>query len=147
MSSPSPFFRQGLVPICRALAAAAAILALAVLPAGASARTCKKLTVGQKSSGHTVTLHHCDRLTIRLTQQFDGGYQWKIVRRPSAKVLKLVSNKTVAPPVTGLVGGTDTRVIVYRAVGKGQTSLKLVESRSFQRNSQIAKFTLVVHVR
>jgi len=88
----------------------------------------------------------CDRLTIRLTEDFDGGYKWTVSHRPASKILRLVSNQAVRTEPPGVVGGTDERVVVYRAIGKGKTSLKLIESRSFQRDSQIAKFTLSVRV-
>jgi predicted secreted protein len=94
-----------------------------------------------------VILHRCERVTIRLKQQFDGGYTWKVARPPSPSILKLVSDRTVVTTPKGVVGGADTRVFVYRAVGKGKTSLRLAESQSFTRHSQIAKFTLSVRVR
>jgi predicted secreted protein len=127
-----------------------ASLTLAVLGGVAAegvAKTCGNLTVGKKSSGQTVTLHRCERLTIRLNEAFDGGYQWKATRRPAPSILKLLSDRAISNAPKGAVGGTDTRVFVYRAVGKGRTSLKLTESRPFVPHSQIAKFTLIVRVR
>lgn len=132
--------------LCLVLTSLTAIGAVAAAPATSMARTCGNVTLGQKNSGHTVTLHRCERLTIRLKQAFDGGYSWKVARRPAPSILKLVSDKTVAPTPKGAVGGTDTRLFVYRAVGKGKTSLRLTEGRPFVPHSQIAKFTLFVRV-
>jgi predicted secreted protein len=123
------------------------VCGLAWIPTANAAKTCGKLSLGQKSSGRMVTLHRCERVTIRLKEQFDGGYQWKATHRPAAKILKLVSDKTLTSAQPGLVGGSDTRVFVYRAVGKGRTSLTLTESRPFASHSQIAKFTLSVRVK
>ena len=136
-------WRQRVLPVTALLTACV----LAGMPAASVAKTCGNLTLGEKSSGRTVTLHPCEQVTIRLKQQFDGGYQWKATHRPAPSILKLVSDKTVATTPTGLVGGADRRVFVYRAVGKGRTALTLTESRPFARNSQIAKFTLFVRVR
>jgi predicted secreted protein len=123
------------------------VVVLAATPTGAGARTCKNVSLGAKNSGQTVLLRPCDRVTIRLREAFDGGYQWKVTRRPAASVLRLVSDKVVVTTPKGAVGGTDRRVFVYRAVGKGRTSLKLGESRPFMRHSQIAKFTLFARVK
>lgn len=117
-------------------------------PAAGAARTCRHLTLDHRNSGQSLVLHVCDRVTIRLAEQSDGGYTWRQSKRPAPTVLKLVSDKTVVrklPP--GAVGGSDTRVFVYRAVAKGKTSLKLTESRPFMRHSQIASFTLAVRVK
>lgn len=129
------------------LAFLAATGVLAALPTGSAAKMCGNVTLGQRSSGHTVTLHRCERVTIRLKEEFDGGYMWKVARRPAPSILKLISDKAVVTTPKGAVGGTDTRVFVYRAAGKGRTSLRLAESRSFASHLQIAKFTLLVRVR
>ncbi|MGH2872534.1 MAG: protease inhibitor I42 family protein [Solirubrobacteraceae bacterium] len=77
-------------------------------------------------------------------QSFDGGYRWSVSHKPVAAVLKLVSAKSVATKPAGSVGGTNDYVIVYRAVGRGKTALKLIEDRSFQARSTIAKFSLTI---
>lgn len=144
----SPFVLLRYRPtVCLTLATLAALGAVTAASARSVARTCGSVTLSQRSSGHTVTLHPCDRVTIRLKEAFDGGYRWTPTRRPASRVLKLVSNKTVATTPPGAVGGSDTRVLVYRAVGKGNTSLTLTESRPFVPHSQIGHFKLFVHVK
>lgn len=128
---------------CAALAVATA--AIVGLPSADAARTCRHTTLNRGDSGQTLVMHVCDRVTVRLRQQFDAGYTWRVVRTPSKSVLKLVSDRTITRK--GVVGGYDWRVFVYRAVGKGDTRLKLVESRSFQKGSQIASFRLAASVR
>jgi predicted secreted protein len=120
--------------------------ALEAAAAPGRAAGCTNTTVRANASGRSLVLQRCDRLTIRLTESFDGGYAWTVSHRPASRILELVSNQAVRTEPAGVVGGTDERVVVYRAVGTGTTSLRLIESRSLQRGSQIATFALSVRV-
>lgn len=130
----------------RGLVAAAAAGALAG-PAGATA-SCTNTKLGARDKDQTIVLTHaCDRLTVTLNQSFDGGYAWSVSHKPAASVLKRVSAKSVATEPPGTPGGTNHYVIVYRAVGKGKTALKLIEDRAFEAHSTIATFSLTVRVK
>jgi predicted secreted protein len=133
----------------RRFVAGPAVVAVAAQLAGSAAadgaRACHHMHLNRTDSGQRLVLRVCDRVTIRLRQQFDSGYSWRVARAPSRSVLKLVSDRTVSRK--GVVGGYDWRVFVYRAVGRGDTRLRLVESRSFQRHSPIARFRLAASVR
>lgn len=135
--------RRTIVVRLDAPAAAGALAA----PAGTTA-SCTNLKLGARASGKTVVLNRPgDHLIITLTQSFDGGYRWSVPHKPATSVLKLVSAKSVATKPAGSVGGTNDYVITYRAVATGRPPLKLIEDRSFQAHSTIAKFSLTVRVK
>jgi predicted secreted protein len=129
-----------------AAGAVAAAGVLAAVPAGGIAGTCPNKKLGASASGHSVVLSVCERITIRLTQAFDGGYQWSQSQAPKRAVLKLISHRSVSTEPKGTVGGYNAAVFVYEAVRAGTTSLTLVEDRSFQKHSQIGRFKLTTHV-
>ena len=128
---------------------AAAGLSLAVVPAEAKA---PDKTVTGSSSGGSIKLKKGAKLTVKLTQNSDGGYQWLTKKATNAKVLKLVRTRTVVatcdtPPYC-VVGAPTTFVATYKAVRKGRTNVSLVERRTFESSSvkPIAKFKLAVRV-
>jgi len=128
------------------IAGLAAFAGLVGAPASEAGRNCSNVVLGTQDSGRTLKLHKCDRVTISLQEASDGGYRWTVAHAPSKGVLKLVTQSEgtdVAPPA---VGGYSTHSFVYEAVGKGSTSLKLVEARSFEKHSKIGGFKLSVRV-
>lgn len=86
-----------------------------------------EVRVQQRDSGRSISLHRGDLLQVSLVENPSTGFSWRTVRRPSRKVLKLTSNRFVSPPQTSppTVGAPGRRVIVWRAVGSGRTTLKL----------------------
>jgi hypothetical protein len=140
-SFPLSAFVRGLL-LCALLAS----LGAGATSAGAAA-ACSDAKLNARSSGKTIVLGRpCDRITITLSQAFDGGYAWSVSRKPAASILKLVSAKSVATNPPGTVGGSDDYVIVYRGVGRGKTSFKLIEHQSFDAHSTIATFSVAVRV-
>lgn len=103
-------------------------------------------TVGAKADRSTVSLHVGDRLTIRLSECESCGYRWVTGHAPDAAVLRRVSSRFVPPHLApGAVGGSGTRVIVYRAVRAGFTRIVL-SSRGPDRRAHGA-WRLAVRVR
>ena len=95
------------------------LLTAALLIAPASA------DVVVRQTGRTVSLAPYERVTVRLTECAACGYAWRISQAPSkARVTKL-SNRHVAPSPDGTVGGPGKRVLVYRAVTPGATTLRM----------------------
>jgi predicted secreted protein len=95
------------------------LLAALVLAAPASA----DMTVTK--SGQTVSMAPYERVTIRLTECRSCGYAWKISTAPDKARVKKLSNRYVEPTADGTVGGPGKRVLVYRAVTPGATTLRL----------------------
>ncbi len=84
------------------------------------------VTVTPNDNGHTVTLEPGGRLTISFKDNNPStGYGWSYTAKPSRKVLALVSDRTAAEP-SGVVGSPQPRTIIYRAVAKGTTRVRLV---------------------
>lgn len=96
-----------------------ALLAAALLTAPASA------DVVVKQSGRTVSLAPYERVTVRLTECAACGFSWQISQAPSKARVKKLSNRYVAPEPDGTVGGPGKRVLVYRAVMPGATTLRM----------------------
>jgi predicted secreted protein len=95
------------------------LLAALVLAAPASA----DMTVTK--SGQTVSMAPYERVTIRLTECRPCGYAWRISTAPDKARVKKLKDRYVEPPADGTVGGPGKRVLVYRAVTPGSTTLRL----------------------
>ena len=103
----------------RLIGPALAALVLLAVPASASA------DVVVRQTGRTVHLAPYERVTVRLTECAACGYRWEIAAAPDPARVKRLANRYVAPKPDGTVGGPGTRVVVYRAVTPGATSLRL----------------------
>lgn len=117
-------------------------LALALSPA-AEAKTYKKA-----DSGKRVKLAKGETFKVRLKQHTGGGYLWQYRRKPNPAVLKRVKKRTITPcKAAYCVGGNSIIVWTFKAVGRGRTTLALVERRSFGNRKPINRFSLRVRVR
>ena len=107
----------GHTPGMRFLGPALVALALLAVPASADVTVTK--------TGRTVSLAPYEKVTVRLTECAPCGYRWEIARAPSKARVKKLSNRYVAPAPDGTVGGPGKRVVVYRAVTPGATTLRM----------------------
>jgi predicted secreted protein len=83
-------------------------------------------TVTPKDNGHAVSLGRNGRLTISFKDNNPStGYSWSYAAKPSRSVLALVSDRTASEP-SGVAGAPQPRTIIYRALAKGTTRLRLV---------------------
>jgi hypothetical protein len=99
--------------------ATSVLIATAALASSASgAAHCHGHTVSYDLKGKThrsVSMHVCDRLTVKLHYPPMGFYHWDVTHKPKSKTLKLKSS--------GINGPKGIDFWVYRAHGKGQTSV------------------------
>ncbi|MTD43236.1 hypothetical protein GKE82_02670 [Conexibacter sp. W3-3-2] len=97
--------------------------AVAAAPAGTT-------VVTQARSGDVVTIARGRTLELRLTACLAScGFRYETVRRPDPSVLRFRSSRVETPeqPQDGppVVGGSSTKVVRYRATGRGTTRLAL----------------------
>jgi predicted secreted protein len=124
----------------------AGLLLLGALASGASAFEVRGTA---RDNGKTARLNRGDVLQITLSETPGTGYAWRAVKRPSAAVLRLLSDRFVAPPATNppTAGAPGSHVYRWRAVGRGTTSLKLQLFPPGQGTRAAQTFRLTVVVR
>lgn len=77
---------------------------------------------------------------VRVNQEFKitvdsnptTGYQWDLAAKPDESVVRFVSKAFVAPE-SGLVGAGGKEVWTFRAVGRGQTEIRMKYFRSWEK--------------
>jgi predicted secreted protein len=85
-----------------------------------------------------------EKVTVRLTECAACGYRWKVTQTFDPRRFTKLSNRYVAPPHDGTVGGPGTRVLVFRAKTPGTATLRL---RYVGPDGSVAKrFTLTAHI-
>ena len=88
-----------------------------------------KLELRQRDSGRTVQLRKGDILEITLAENRTTPYRWRFAQRPSRRVLRLKKSEYVPSPAPpGVVGRGGKHVYRFRAIRRGITSLRLVET-------------------
>lgn len=97
--------------------------ALALLLLTATAPASADVVV--KRSGQTVSLAPYEKVTVRLSECRSCGFSWRISVAPNRERVRKLSNRYVEPEADGTVGGPGTRVLVYRAVTPGATTLRM----------------------
>ena len=113
----------------------------------ASAATADARTFGASDSGKTVRVAKGATFVVKLKQASDGGYLWRYRVKPDPKVLRRVKHKTTSScHAPYCVGGTTTIFWTFKAVGRGRTTVDLIEKRSFEKKP-IKRFKLIVKVR
>jgi predicted secreted protein len=123
----------------------AGLLLLGALASGASAFEVRATAA---DNGKTARLIRGDILQVTLTENPSTGYGWRIVTRPSAAVLRLLSDRFVSPPATNppTVGAPGRHVYRWRAAGAGTTSLKLQLFPPGQGRAPVQTFRLTIVV-
>ncbi|HVY10412.1 MAG TPA: protease inhibitor I42 family protein [Mycobacteriales bacterium] len=134
-----------LAPFVGALASA--LLAASTGTATAHVVSHKPTVFHRSSSGMTVSMKKGKTFKVSLHGCGDCGDYWSYGHRPDRKVLaKAAKTRTVSEAPPGAVGGTDHRVWTFKAVGRGTTTMRMVEHSASHHNKVIARFTLTVKV-
>ena len=118
-------------------------LACVALPVGEAGAMTIDLRSGDSS--RTVHLRRGDTVRITLAENQSTPYRWRFARRPSSRVLRLVKSEYIVPPMPpGQVGGGGKHVYTFRAIRRGRTSLRLVESLFGEPRTIARRFSLSV---
>jgi len=102
----------------------------------------------EKDSGSNLKMNRGDTLEVVLKANPTTGYRWEVASVDSA-ILK--STSTVYKPnkvPRGIVGSGGKSILRFRATKKGETDLKLIYHRSFEKDVPPVKtFELTVTVK
>ena len=103
------------------------LLGTLLLLTTASSASAFEVRATAADNGETAHLNRGDVLQVSLSENPGTGFAWRLTKRPGSCVLRLGSNRFIAPrptnpPTTGAPG---RRVIRWRAIGSGHTSLRL----------------------
>jgi predicted secreted protein len=122
---------------------------LLLLGALASSAAAFEVRATAADNGKTARLSRGDILQVSLSETPGTGYAWRIVKKPRTAILRLLSDRFVAPPATNppTAGAPGRHVYRWRAVGRGTTTLKLQLFPPGQptRPSQTYRLTVVVY--
>ena len=101
--------------------------------------------LGEQDRGKTVELHTGDKLEVLLKGNPTTGYRWEVATVDAA-ILKLVGEPEFNP-YSGALGAGGKVTVRLEAVATGQTALRLIYHRSFEKNTpptRTFKATVVV---
>jgi inhibitor of cysteine peptidase len=116
---------------------------LSLSACGPSGRGARQLS--ENESGSTVELHTGDTLEVALSGNPTTGYQWEIASGDT-KVIKW-REKPEYRSDSAAVGSSGMFTFTFEAAAPGQTVLRLVYHRPFERNVPPARtfeFTVIV---
>jgi inhibitor of cysteine peptidase len=91
----------------------------------------KTLTLSEPQAGSQAVLQVGDMLQVNLEGNPSTGYMWS-VEGLDATVLKLIGEPEFHPAGSAL-GASGTVTYRFEAVGAGQTTLKMIYSRPFEK--------------
>ncbi|HEX3705204.1 MAG TPA: protease inhibitor I42 family protein [Mycobacteriales bacterium] len=97
-------------------------------------------------SGRAISVTRGTTFKVSLEACGDCGQYWSFAHRPAGATLK-VEKKLVKPDAKPpAVGGNDHTIWTFRGVGKGRTTMRIVERSAENRQKIIKHFTLTVGV-
>lgn len=120
--------RRATVLAALLVAGLATVCAPALASAASTSEVPSNTTVTPANDGKTVTIAKGTKLTISLADNNPStGYSWQYKTKPSATILKSVSDATSPPAQTQppTVSAPQPRTIVYRALKTGRTKIAL----------------------
>ncbi|HVX70188.1 MAG TPA: protease inhibitor I42 family protein [Mycobacteriales bacterium] len=129
-----------------ALAASAFVVAFAPVAEPASAAAATKIYT-HADSGRTVGVSHGAKFKVRLKVCETCGYHWSFAKRPDKHVIVLKHKTDVSSAKPPAVGGINTVTWTFKAVGKGKTTMRLVEHSPAQQVTKHFRLTVKVHPR
>ncbi|MCE5198498.1 MAG: protease inhibitor I42 family protein [Armatimonadota bacterium] len=80
-----------------------------------------------------IAINSGNRFTITLPSNQTTGYQWRIGKQPSGRVVKFLSS-TYNAPSTKLVGQGGTETWTFTVVGVGNTTITMQYIRPWEKN-------------
>jgi len=112
--------------------------------AGASEQSTKQIT--EADNGRAIELRVGDKLEVTLPGNPTTGFQWEV-----SNVDSLILTPVGEPefkPSSNAVGSGGNVILRFEAIGAGQTELKLIHHRPFEKNvAPIQTFELRVRVK
>lgn len=124
-----------------------AIFLLCLMPAlfiGCAAGLTHQVT--EKQNGSQIKVKLGDKLRVALAGNPTTGYAWEIAEN-NPKLLALQGEVEYQAEKTNLVGSGGTFLFTFKAIAKGNTSLKLIYRRPFEKDvSPIRDFQLTILV-
>ncbi|MCS7232750.1 MAG: protease inhibitor I42 family protein [Synergistetes bacterium] len=96
------------------------------------------IALKEEDSGREVLLKRGDILVVLLREVTTAGFVWKVTDFDKGRLLFLKSDNVKLSPL-GVLGGTDLRIFVFRAIEIGKTPLKIVYSRPWEDFSVYGK--------
>ena len=126
----------------------ALVLAAAFFLCGCAAeRSRESKKIIEKDNGRLVELVAGNSLVIELTGNPSTGYAWE-TSSTDASVLKEVKGAAKFKPDTNRIGSPGKVTLLFKAVGEGRTTLKLVYHRPWEKNiPPIRTYQVAVKVR
>lgn len=108
--------------------------------AGSTPGTGGSMKTGKRGSGSEGAFHLTvgEEFKITLDSNATTGFQWSLAAPVNESVVKLVSNAYEAPQ-TRLAGAGGKEVWTFRAVGRGQTEIRMKYSRSWEKGTPPAR--------
>jgi inhibitor of cysteine peptidase len=129
--------RMSRTTLAMALATALAALSSACAPAGNQSNG----SFTEADSGRTFTTSPGASFDIRLKGNYTTGYSWNVADCDK-NIVQLTSSQYI-PAQPQLVGSGGVQHYLFKVVGKGQTTLKIIYHRVWEKNAAPAQtFTL-----
>jgi predicted secreted protein len=105
------------------------------------------LKVTEKENGKKVYIAKGDLLSIKLETQPGTGYGWEIAKYDSTRT-KLVKDSVQEGSGSGMPGGVEHYVFLFKALTRGSAELKLIYVRSWEKEVEPAKtFSIKLQIR
>jgi len=101
---------------------------------------------GKKSTSGQLDVVVGREFSLTLASNVTTGYQWELAEPLDEAIVKLVGSRYQAPK-TNLVGAGGQEVWTFRAVGRGQTKIKLKYVRPWEKDTppaETASYTVSV---
>lgn len=120
-------------------------LSAALLVGGCGPVNGRTVRVEEESAGQTVELDKGDRLEIVLPGNITTGYSWEVASVDAA-ILRQVGEVQFEAE-SGALGAGGVMTLSFETAGSGQTNLKLIYHRSFEKGVeplQIFELNVVV---
>jgi len=89
------------------------------------------VTLKEEDTGREIVLRDGDILVVLLKEVSTAGYRWDVVNFDRDKLLFLHSESLRLSP-SGVLGGTNLRVFLFKAVGLGRTPIQIVYHRPWE---------------
>lgn len=101
------------------------------------------MTFTEKNNGQTVQAHVGDRFEVRLESNASTGYEW-LVQTQDAKALESDGEPRRIPPTSNQPGAPGQQVFAFKVKRAGETKLKLIYARPWEKDKPADKFVLTV---